>query len=75
MVVEMGRDRGAEHAELGQGRLGDPGGQVLIGEIDLSLEMGEGADQALPPVLVDRGQPALHLAQGLAALGGRIGLD
>src|SRR3546814_13097451 len=52
-----------------------PRGQVFVAEIDLGLEPGERAGEALRPVLVDRGAVAGELTQGLPALRRRVGRD
>ncbi len=67
-VVKMGCNLARQH------RQGIPGGavdvfrQVLVGEIDPGLDMGDGRDQPRPPALVNLPERPRRLIQGLAPL-------
>src|SRR5262249_23970191 len=62
-IIEMAADLAAELAEAGHGPRADAARKILVGEIDLGLEMGEGADEAGAPILVEGSEATLHLAE------------
>ena len=74
-VREMARDLAGERGDgAGDLRLGLRR-QVLVGEVDHRLEMGERADQVPAPPVIERRQRAARLAHRLAALGLGLGVD
>ena len=74
-VGEVPRDAAGEGGErAGDFRLGLRR-QILVGEVDDRLQMGERADQVPAPPVIERRQSAARLAHRLAALGLGLGVD
>ena len=75
-VIEMLADLAGQRLHLGAGSLdGDDGDVGLIGKIDGGFELRHGADQTLPPSLIEAKQRSARLPQSLPSLRGGFRLD
>ena len=74
-VVQVTADVGGDGLDVGQDRRGHGPRQILVGKLQVRLQMGQRPHQPRPPLLVQAPQGAIHLAQGLAPLGVRLGAD